>query len=415
MKIRRSLALLTACCILSGCEQHTSDSALDEALSSDTTTTTTTASSVVTQSAEATETLTDTTAATNETSTEPNSTSGTSSDTTTTEQTTTTTAAMSESTQSLTTTTTAASGSSDDVTAPILLNGGWGTKILLGSTFDLDAYVGYADDLDPTPTLTYTGEVDTEVCGTYPITATVTDSAGNALQWDLSIQVVESMSSSGGTDTAARLPFETLVQDYAGENVRFGIDVSKWQGDIDFEAVKNAGCSFVIMRIGYYYGELEEMDEYYLANMKAAKEAGLEVGVYLYTVANTEAEVSENARWIAEQLDGMELDFPVVFDWERFSHFQEYGMSIRDLNELFVLFADEMERYGYSAMLYSSKTYLENFWYVQNDYPVWLAHYTSQTDYDGEYALWQMSSRGRIDGIAGDVDFDILYEDRVSW
>lgn len=402
--------------MLTGCEQHTSESSNSEALSSGTTTT---ASSVTTQSSGTTGTATtsDAITVTNQTTftAGTDSTSHISSDTTTTDQTTTTTAVISESTQSLTTTTTAASGASDDVTAPILLNGGWGTKVLLGSSFDLDAYVGYADDLDPTPTLTYTGVVDTAVCGTYPITATVTDSAGNALQWNMNIQVVESMPSSGGSDTAARLLFETLVQDYAGENVRFGIDVSKWQGEIDFEAVKNAGCSFIIMRIGYYYGELEEMDEYYLANMKAAKEAGLEVGVYLYTIANTEAEVIENARWINEQLNGMELDFPVVFDWERFSHFQEYDMSIRDLNELFVLFADEMERYGYSAMLYSSKTHLENFWYVQNDYPVWLAHYTDQTDYDGEYALWQMSCRGRIDGIAGDVDFDILYEDRVSW
>lgn len=85
-------------------------------------------------------------------------------------------------------------------------------------------------------------------------------------------------------------------------------------------------------------------------------------------------------------------------------------MSIRDLNELYVLFDAEMQRYGYSTMLYSSKNYLENFWYVQKDYPVWLAHYTSETDYAGDYMLWQRSSRGRIDGITGDVDLNILYE-----
>lgn len=329
--------------------------------------------------------------------------------TTTTEQSTTTVAET-----TIAATTTSRPISETDTVAPILLNGGWGTTILRGSTFSLYDHVGYADNLDPSPTLTYTGEVNTDVCGTYPIEATVTDAAGNTISWKLSIQVVESMPSSSGGGTADRLPFETLVREYAGENIRFGIDVSKWQGEIDFEAVKNAGCSFVIMRIGYYYGETEEMDEYYLANMKAAKDAGLEVGVYLYTIANNEEEVRENARWIAEQLDGMELDFPVVFDWERFSHFQQFGMSIRDLNELFVLFAEEMERYGYSAMLYSSKTYLESFWYVQENYPVWLAHYTAQTDYAGDYMMWQMSCRGSIPGINTDVDFDILYDDRLN-
>ena len=156
------------------------------------------------------------------------------------------------------------------------------------------------------------------------------------------------------------------------------------------------------------------MDEYYLRNIAAAKDAGLEVGVYLYTIANTEEEIRQNASWIAEQLDGMELDFPVAFDWERFGNFQQFGMSIRDLNELFLLFAEEMEGYGYSAMLYSSKTYLENFWYVQQGYPVWLAHYTSETDYAGEYILWQRSCRGRIDGIDTDVDFNILYESELA-
>ncbi len=296
-----------------------------------------------------------------------------------------------------------------DTQPPILLNGGWGTKILQGTEFVLDKYVGFADFYDATPTLSYTGTVNTEVCGTYPITATITDDAGNAYSWKLEIAVVESMSSGGGGGSSPRLSFESFMAKHTDEGIRFGIDVSRWQEDIDFEAVKAAGCSFVIMRIGYYYDDIN-MDEYYQQNIAAAKAAGLDVGVYLYTIANTPEEIKANAAWIAEQLDGMQLDFPVAFDWERFGHFQEFEMSIRDLNELYILFDEEMQRYGYSTMLYSSKNYLENFWYVQEDYPVWLAHYTSETDYAGDYMIWQRSCVGRIDGIAGDVDFDILYE-----
>ncbi len=296
-----------------------------------------------------------------------------------------------------------------DTTAPVLLNSGWNPYIERGDAFDLNDYVGFADNYDSNPTLTYTGYVDTNICGVYPLTATAADSSGNAVSWDLNINVVETIPVP--EDNNPRLAFSDFTQQYAGDNVKFGIDVSTWQGDIDFEAVKNAGCSFVIMRIGYYYDEIK-MDDWFVSNMAEAKAAGLDVGVYIYTTANTEEEVRENASWIADNLDGQKLDFPVAFDWENFTNFQKYEMSIHDLNTYFEIFADEMEQYGYSAMLYSSKNFLNNFWYDHSDeYPVWLAHYTDQTDYTGEYNMWQMSCYGRINGIAGDVDLNILYTD----
>lgn len=297
-----------------------------------------------------------------------------------------------------------------DTTAPILLNSGNNSAIETGRDFDLNDYVGFADNYDRTPTLTYEGYVDTSVCGVYPITATVSDSSGNETSWDLSIEVVDEIAVPEDNNT--RLTFDEFTQQFEEDNISLGIDVSKWQGDIDFEAVKNAGCSFVIMRIGCYYDEIE-MDEYYKTNMAAAKKAGLDVGVYIYTTANTEEKVRENAQWIAKQLDRQELDFPVVFDWEDFSNFQQYEMSIHDLNNLFELFASEMKKYGYSSMLYSSKNFLNNFWYEYGEFPVWLAHYTDETDYMGEYAMWQTSCFGRIDGIEGDVDFNVLYTDKM--
>ncbi len=296
----------------------------------------------------------------------------------------------------------------EDTTPPVILNGGYKTMAEVGKAFDLNDYVGFADNYDSKPTLTYTGSVDTSAVGIYPLTATVKDSSGNQTTWELTVNVLSEIPVP--EDNNSRLSFETFAQEYGGENVRLGIDVSKWQGDIDFQAVKDAGCSFVIMRIGSYYGE-NDMDAYYKPNIEGAKAAGLDVGVYFYTTANSEESVRSNAEWIAEQLGGEELDFPIAFDWESFSTFQEYGMSIHDLNSYFELFSEEMKKYGYDSMLYSSKNFLNNFWSVQNDYPVWLAHYTDETDYTGDYSIWQMSCFGRIPGIAGDVDFNILYTD----
>ena len=144
-----------------------------------------------------------------------------------------------------------------DTEKPMILNGGWSTCHVVNTPFDLSDYVGFADNYDRHPTLTYTGTVDTNALGDYPITATVTDSSGNSESWDLTITVAESKPSP--QDNNPRVSFRDFTEKYAGEGRRFGIDVSTWQGDIDFEAVKNAGCQFVIMRIGVWYNTYGEV------------------------------------------------------------------------------------------------------------------------------------------------------------
>lgn len=297
-----------------------------------------------------------------------------------------------------------------DTTDPIILNSGWNPVHQTGKPFDLNDYVGFADNYDSCPSLTYEGAVDPNLVGAYPLTATVTDSSGNSVSWDVTITVSDIVPPI--PDYGEPITFSEFVERYSAENTRFGIDVSTWQGDIDFNAVRDAGCSFVIMRIGYYYSNIT-MDDHFQANLAGAKAAGLDVGVYIYTTDRSEDDVKEHANWIATQLGGTDLAFPVAFDWEEFGGFQKYGMSIHDLNRYYRLFSDEMQSYGYSAMLYSSKNFLNNFWDEDSKAlnPVWLAHFTDQTDYTGEYAIWQASSHGHIDGIAGNVDFNILYTD----
>jgi len=304
----------------------------------------------------------------------------------------------------------------EDTTAPVLLNMGVSPYVTQNETFDLKKIVGYADNYDISPVLTYDGTVDTSTIGTYPITAHVTDSSGNVTSWDMTVVVLSQVPSSNGgeagtPDYSDGTPFADFMKANEGDNRKFGIDVSAWQGDVDFEAVKNAGCEFVIIRMGYFYDEIT-LDDWYAENIRKAREAGLEVGVYFYTTVNTADEVKELAEYIAEQLDGQELDFPIAFDWEEFTTFQEHGLSIHGLNELFNLFCSEMEKYGYSGMLYSSKNFLNNFWINNYNQPVWLAHFVDETDYTGDYFMWQGSSTGLIDGIDGYVDMNVLYTDR---
>lgn len=297
----------------------------------------------------------------------------------------------------------------DDV-PPIVLNQGGG-YLLTGDAFDINDYVGFGDDYDDKPKLSYTGTVDVNTPGAYTLTATAEDASGNTTSWELTVTVVDEIPEE--PDNAPRIAFDDFAAQYGGAGKSLGIDVSKWQGDIDFQAVKDAGCSFVIMRIGSDYDEIV-MDSTYQQNMAAAKAAGLQVGVYFYSTGNSEEKIRAEANWIAAQLDGQPLDFPVAFDWESFSNYQKYEMSIHKLNQLYEIFREELAAQGYDTMLYSSKNFLYNFWYGHEDSPTWLAHYTDETDYTGDYAIWQMSSRGRIDGIAGDVDLNILYMDKLS-
>ncbi len=293
-----------------------------------------------------------------------------------------------------------------DTTPPVVLNDGSDAYVLTGQPFEPDSLVGYADNCDPHPVLTCEGAVDTNTPGTYAVTATVTDSSGNGKSWNFSVDVVDQKPAD--TDNRTRVNFGDFAAAYAGEGRTFGIDVSKWQGAVDFQAVKQAGCSFVMLRAGYGGGEIKA-DEYFQTNLANALAAGLDTGVYFYSTARTEEEARAQAEWVIANLNGTPLQLPVAFDWESFSHFQQYGMSLHDLNALFTVFSDTLKAAGYPAMLYSSRLKLGEVWTNPAQNPVWLAHYVQHTDYTGDFLLWQQSSCGRIAGISGDVDLNIRF------
>lgn len=296
-----------------------------------------------------------------------------------------------------------------DSTPPVALWNGDGAVVKTGSKFYINDVISYGDNADPEPSVTYESNVNTAVPGSYPVHVSVTDASGNVTNWNTTVEVADEQPSS--MDSTERTKFSDFVSAYKGDGRSFGIDVSDWQDDIDFEAVKKAGCSFVIIRIGWSEKGKVNADKFFDQNLERARAAGLKVGVYLYSYDSTKEDVKKSAQYITKKLGRSGLELPVVFDWEDFGKFQEYKMSFKDLNDLYDTFAKELSKGGYDCMLYGSKNYLEKVWDKTDKRPVWLAHYTDKTDYEGPYRIWQASCSGSISGIDGAVDMDIMYED----
>ncbi|MBQ7989980.1 MAG: glycoside hydrolase family 25 [Oscillospiraceae bacterium] len=294
-----------------------------------------------------------------------------------------------------------------DTTPPVLLNAG-DIRHRKGEAFDLSDYVGVGDYYDDHVTISYTGDVDTDTEGSYRIRCYASDTSGNTREWNSTVTVYEPSQGGGYTPSGSFISFDDFADAY-GSMGELGIDISKWQGDeVDFARLRDAGCKFVMMRIGADTNGIYE-DICFDRNIREAKAAGLKVGVYFYTDSDSEQRVNEMCDWIIDKLDGESLDLPVSFDWEEFGHYQRYGMSLHRLNELYGIFEERMNDAGYEACLYGSKNYLTNVW--DTEAKTWLAHYTklgATSNYEGDYFMWQMCSDGRIDGIDGDVDFDVL-------
>lgn len=303
----------------------------------------------------------------------------------------------------------------EDTTAPMWLNLPESVSVQVDTEFDINRYVGFIDDCDSDVDIQIEGEVDTSTPGSYPITMTLTDDANNTKTGSMTVKVYRPSGGGGGggggEDTHTTLAYSDFMARYPGDDIAYGIDVSRYQGDIDFNRVKAAGCEFVYLRAMIYnngeLGEDRKFEEYYVD----AKAAGLKIGVYYYSTDCNLEELHEHCNELLKVLADKEIDLPVAFDWESWSHFQKYKMSIVDINNLFYEFAGIMTENGYGTILYASKYYLEIIWEPAG-YDVWLAHYVKETSYEGDYTMWQTGSIGRIDGCSEDVDTDILFKSR---
>ena len=191
-----------------------------------------------------------------------------------------------------------------------------------------------------------------------------------------------------------------------------GIDVSAYQGIIDWEQVADSGMEFVIIRAGYRgssRGLLYE-DETFRDNLKEARNAGLKVGVYFFSQARNPQEAVEEGEFVCELLDGVELDLPVFYDWElvegsdRFSDLSEVPMT-----ECAVAFCEAVEKGNYRAGVYFNQSF--GYYHLDmtklQDYTLWLAEYNEVPTFDYHFHLVQYSDSGTVAGIETPVDLNL--------
>lgn len=193
-----------------------------------------------------------------------------------------------------------------------------------------------------------------------------------------------------------------------------GIDVSKWNGEIDWDKVKNAGVEFAIIRAGYrgsVTGSLV-VDPCFETNIRGAAASGMPVGVYFFTQAINEVEAVEEASAVIRLIQDYSIDYPVFIDTEGAGgNGRADGLDVETRTLICEAFCRTIENAGYRAGVYGSRNWYNN--RLQADrleqYTIWLAEYRSVPLYQGYYQMWQYTSKGKVDGISGNVDLNISY------
>lgn len=281
---------------------------------------------------------------------------------------------------------------------------------------DLTNLMLSGDDLDDHPRREISGNYDLSKVGSYHVEYIITDASGNETRKPFTLNVIRPVASGGSSNpsSVSKLPISEAIAAYKTAQTKVGIDVSSWQGNIDWQKVKTAGVEFAFIRIGYQvgYGGDYVLDKYFVQNIEGATNAGLPVGVYFYSYADSIDEAKNQAEWIAEHLDGYTVELGVAFDWEDWGNFNATGMSFYTINRVAQTYLDTITEKGYDGLLYGSLNYLRRIWqpekYLEN-HTVWLAQYYDEPTYEKDFRFWQFSNTGRVEGIAGDVDLDIMY------
>ena len=199
-----------------------------------------------------------------------------------------------------------------------------------------------------------------------------------------------------------------------GVRARQGVDVSYYQGAVDWQRAKADGIDFALIRLGYRgytQGEIH-LDERFEENYTNAAAAGLEVGTYFFAQATTPAEAEEEAEFVLSTLNGRPLQYPVVYDWETIEpgkNARTDGMTGEQIAACAAAFSEKIKEAGYQPMVYfnTSLGYLGLDLSQVKDHPFWLAQYQDHPEFYYRFDLWQYTHEGQVDGIAGKVDMNL--------
>ena len=201
--------------------------------------------------------------------------------------------------------------------------------------------------------------------------------------------------------------------------IKAGIDVSKWQGNINWKSVKNAGVEFAMIRIGYSGEDSGKQyeDPYFEDNIKEAQDAGIEVGVYFFSYAKNENEAKTEAKWVINTLKKYNIKNCkyIAYDFESWNKNRVKNVSVSQINKNTIAFLNYVKNSGYTPILYGNKNDLTNRFDTDkivssvSGCKVWLAQYNDNETYSGNYNMWQYSSTGSVSGISGNVDLNVIY------
>lgn len=200
---------------------------------------------------------------------------------------------------------------------------------------------------------------------------------------------------------------------------RVGVDISKHNGQVNFNSIKAAGVDFVMLRLGargYSTGQLS-LDDNFLENMDAAIEAGLDIGIYFYSQAISQDEVMQEANFVIQNLEPYRahITYPVAYDMENVANDKARidGLSRDDKTALAVAFLNGMQTAGYMPMVYGNKE-----WLIKNvdltklqDYDIWLSQEQAIPDYPYQFAMWQYTTTGVLNGVTGDASLNLCFVD----
>ena len=221
-------------------------------------------------------------------------------------------------------------------------------------------------------------------------------------------------------EAKVQLP-DLKASQYETDEITTGIDVSEFQGNIDWKAVADSGIDFAMIRVGYRgmkNGEIKE-DACAKYNLQEASKNGLKIGAYFFSTAVTEEEAKEEAEWTKNLLS----TYPVAYNCEGFQNpsSRQFELSVEERTKLADAFLKSIEEGSYTGMFYAAKNELDdnNLWNADDlslNYRIWVAQYSDQTwpektksDYTGDHVMWQYTNQGKLDGIKGAVDFNVAY------
>ena len=194
-----------------------------------------------------------------------------------------------------------------------------------------------------------------------------------------------------------------------------GIDLSVFQGDVDWDKAAADGVEFALIRLGYRgYGKgALQPDELFTSHLDGAHAAGIDTGAYFFSQALTAEEGREEAQYVLEQLDGRRIEMPIYFDWEPIAveDSRTNGYDYAHLTDSAVAFCQTIEAAGYRAGVYINRQ--QGYYHYDlrrlADYSLWVADYNSYPDFYYRFDMWQYTASGQLDGIDIQVDMNLMF------